>query len=151
MQRFCFCCFRSVCIIITDIDCAARTLLCIYTEELPKSTQTLISLAFVVLPPFSVLCQLQLGQRWNWKPVPHPVITLLPILVWAFLSCYKHISHDPEMTLLNFFFFFSRIRSTGKPHLKSLPWASPSFNDIWIQIWIQASQLDSSVPIHLSF
>lgn len=63
---------------IADIDCAARTLLCIHSEVLSKSTQMLLSLAFVVLPPFSVLCQLQLGQRWNWKPVPHPVVTLLP-------------------------------------------------------------------------
>lgn len=78
MQRFCFCFFLSVCIIIADPDCAARTLLCIDAEVLPKSTQTLLSLAFVMLPPFSVLCQLQLGQRWNLKPVPHPVVTLLP-------------------------------------------------------------------------
>lgn len=78
MQRFCFCCFLTVCIIIADIDFTARTLLCIHAEVLPRSTQTLLSLAFVMLPPFSVLCQLQLGQRWNRKPVPHPVVTLLP-------------------------------------------------------------------------
>lgn len=44
MQGFCFCCFPTVCIIIADIDCAARTLPCLHAKVLPRSTQPLLFL-----------------------------------------------------------------------------------------------------------
>lgn len=102
---------------------------------------------FAILNSFFSLPSASYSLARNGSESLHPVWSPLcfQILIWVLLPCYKQPPFTSERGI------FWKVRNTGRPHLKSVTSASPSFNDIWVQIWIQASQLDSSVPIHLSF
>lgn len=108
MQWICFCCFLTVCIIIADIDCAARILPCFRAKVLPSllgcCSSSSICHAHFFLPLPSANYSLVRDGTENLCLVWCPLCSHILILV--FLTSCKQISSAPEMTLLRDILFW---------------------------------------------